>query len=599
MVESCTPHMQQPLDPAEAYRLALAAHQAGQWQQAESAYLQLLERQPRHPIAATLLGTLYMQFGVATQAKLWFLKALEINPGQPDVLNNLGNLLRAENHYDEALDCYTRSIALNGNYLEARINRSVLLRDIGRLDEALADCRHALTIQPGSAGGHTIHAAILSNMGDQAAALKAVRHAIALNPNDPLAHNILGNVLCAQKSFTAALESYAEAIRLNPGYAEAYNNQATVLRELQRHEESLQSYDHALALAPEYADACYNKGIVLDTLARFDEALESYNRAISLNPNHGGAHWNKAQIKLLKGEWEEGWPLYEWRWHYKDLGLVNPFPPATHWDGLQPLQGKTLLLHTEQGLGDAILFARYIPLMIAQGVRVILKTSGALKKLMCSLPCPLQVVADNEPLPAYDFHYPLMSLPLVFGTRPSSIPVNIPYFSVPETTCRAWKDQLSKAPRPKIGIIWNGSTANPNDHNRSTTLQTIAPLLKQDYAFYCLQKEIRPEDQAMLHHFPQLQVYPLDDLIDTAALIQQMDLVISVCTSVAHLAGALGKPVWIMLTANADWRWLQNRTDSPWYPSAKLFRQQTTGHWDQVVEPVIQALNSTFPLQPT
>jgi hypothetical protein len=549
----------------ECYRRALVAHQAKQWEEAEAAYLELLTHNPKHPNAAVLLGTLYLQLNMPAPAAEWLSKAAAINPRQHDVWSNLANTLFGLGRIEDALTSYNQAIALKPEHVDGYINR--------------ANTHHTLR--------------------NFAAAQADAAHAIQLQPDNAVAHNMHGNALLGLKFYEEALANYVHAIKLKPDFADAFNNRATALRYLQRLDQALESYNQSLSLKPDFADGYFNRGMVFEELGRFDEALQDYDRALELQPQHLGVQWNKACIKLLKGEWEQGWQLYESRWKNAALGLHDPYPAEKRWEGKSSLQGKTILIHTEQGMGDTIQFGRYIPLLVAQGAHVALVVTPALKGLMSTLPCEVSLYSDGETLPEYDVHYPLLSLPLVLHTTPANIPNQVPYLNVTPAKRGEWKVKAGVSAKPKIGLIWNGAAINPNDRHRSMPLEVLAPLLAEDYTFHCLQKEIRPQDQAVLDKFPQLHMHELSDFTDTAALIEQMDLVISVCTSVGHLAGALNKPLWVMLTKHADWRWLEQRSDCPWYPSARLFRQQTNDDWSDVVNQIIATLPSTFPAHTT
>ncbi|HEY7985582.1 MAG TPA: tetratricopeptide repeat protein [Methylophilaceae bacterium] len=549
----------------ECYRRALTAHQASQWQQAESAYLELLAHNPQHPNASSLLGTLYLQLNMHAPAAEWLAKAAAINPRQHDVWSNLANALLALSRFKDALTAYNQAIALKPDHADGYINR--------------ANVHHELL--------------------DFSASLADAEHAIRLEPDNAVAHNLHGNALLGLKRNEEAIASYDTAIRLKPDFSDAFNNRANALRYLQRPDQALESYNQSLNLKPDFVDGYFNRGMVFEDLGRFDDALTDYEHVLSFQPQHAGVHWNKSAIKLLKGEWEEGWKLYETRWTNSALGLHDPYPAEKRWDGKQSLLGKTILIHTEQGMGDTIQFCRYVPLLVAQGAQVALIVAPALKELISTLPCAVSLISNGEMLPAYDFHYPLLSLPFALNTTLASIPDHVPYLSVTPAKGYEWKAKVGISSRPKIGVIWNGAAINPNDRHRSMPLEALAPLLAEDYTFHCLQKEIRQQDQAILQRFPQLQLHELSDFTDTAALIEQMDLVISVCTSVGHLTGALNKPLWVMLTKYADWRWLEHRADCPWYPSARLFRQQTQDDWSDVVNQIITTLHSTFPAPTT
>jgi tetratricopeptide (TPR) repeat protein len=364
---------------------------------------------------------------------------------------------------------------------------------------------------------------------------------------------------------------------------------------LQRYEEALASYDRAITLWPDHADAHNNRGQVLRELERYDEALASYDRALALRPKHVMAHCNAAALRLLTGDFERGWAHSEWRWLKKSVMPTQRNFSQPAWNGRDPIAGKTILIHSEQGLGDTIQFCRYVPLLAARGAQVIFEVQKPLQTLMASLGGAAQVVPKGGPLPACDLHCPLVSLPLAFGTRLETIPSATGYLSAPAQHVTTWQSRLEGKPHPRIGLVWSGNPGHERDRERSIGLRTFVPLLDafgDDVTFFSLQKDVRAADDALLKERADILDYgnALEDFSDTAALISHLDLVISVDTSIAHLAGALGKPAWILLTYFPDWRWLLGRDDSPWYPTARLFRQDESRAWDGVMARVRHAL---------
>ncbi|HTP94170.1 MAG TPA: tetratricopeptide repeat-containing glycosyltransferase family protein, partial [Xanthobacteraceae bacterium] len=387
-------------------------------------------------------------------------------------------------------------------------------------------------------------------------------------------------------------ESFDRAVALRPGYAEALSNRGLTLHALDRFEEALASFDRALTLRPDYAQAFFNRGATLQELKRFEEALASYDRALMLQPDYAEAHWNEALLRLLTGDFARGWRQYEWRWKNQSLALPQRNVPQPLWLGTESAIDKTILLHSEQGFGDTIQFCRYVPLVAARGARVILEVETPLLELMTSLAGATQVLAKGDPLPAFDVHCPLLSLPLAFATRHGTIPSLTPYLSAPAQAVQDWRARLGPKTRLRIGLAWSGRPTHKNDQNRSIALRALMPLLDLDATFVSLQKDVRADDATMLQERGDLFHFgdALRNFADTAALISNLDLVISVDTSVAHLAGALAKPVWVLLPFVPDWRWLLDRDDSPWYPTARLFRQDDARTWDTVVPRVHRAL---------
>ncbi len=386
--------------------------------------------------------------------------------------------------------------------------------------------------------------------------------------------------------FEEALKFITAAVIVRPDDFAIHYNQGVALQELKRHAEALGSYDNVLTLNPNLAEAHVNRGNVLQELQRYEEALVSYDNALALQPDNAKANKNKGIIKLLLGEYLEGWPLYEWRWKDDQKDAVRNFKQPL-WLGEQSISGMTILLHAEQGLGDTLHMVRYVPIVAALGAKVILEAPTALVSLLTTLKGVATIVAKGDALP-FDCHCPLMSLPLALKTRVDSIPAPIPYLAADPQKHRAWRERLGTKTRPRIGLAWSGNPQHKNDRNRSIGLHLLGPLLREDCEYHSLQKEVRIEDKPALAGFTQIQAHEnaLTDFSDTAALIGELDLVISVDSAVAHLAGALGKAVWILLPYNADFRWLTARSDSPWYPTARLFRQPSIGEWEGVIKEI-------------
>ena len=390
-----------------------------------------------------------------------------------------------------------------------------------------------------------------------------------------------------------SVELATRALRLDPRHVDALCNRGAALRNLGRVQEALADYDRALALSPGHGPAHLNRGVALAALNRHEEAHAAYDRALQLNPNDERARFNRALARLVRGDLAGGFADFEARWTGSDT-QAGPRPfAAPQWSGREPISGKTLLLHTEQGLGDAIQFSRYVPQVGAEGATIVLEAHAGLAPLLAQLPGVARTVVRGEPLPPFDLHCPLMSLALAFGTTLETIPHAVPYLRAPEAHLERWRSRLGPRTRPRVGLAWSGSTTLKNDRNRSIPLAQLAPLRAGPFDFYALQKDIRAADAEALASGPALPAFAdeLEDFRDTAALIQEMDLVISVDTAVAHLAGAMAKPVWLLLPWSPDWRWLLERTDSPWYPTARLWRQPQPGDWASVVEGAARELN--------
>jgi Flp pilus assembly protein TadD len=412
------------------------------------------------------------------------------------------------------------------------------------------------------------------------------QHSSAFPTTDAAQFQLLPKALALHEAgnLNDAETIYRTMLASNPKNEHALVLLGTIYAQRGNAEEALRLMDSAIAINPNNAAAYYNRGRAFHAMGRYNDALESYDRAIILKSDYVDPYYNKGLIKLLLGEYEQGWKLYEWRWkhvaQFKPRVLPNPL-----WLGEKPIAGKTIFLHAEQALGDTIQFCRYLPMLEAMGPKVIFEVHPSLLGLLSTLKGSFHLLAQGNPLPEFDFQCPLMSLPLAFKTSLNTIPASIPYLRADSEKRNTWKERLGEKVNPRIGLVWSGATYHKNDHNRSIALSLFAPLLHSQCDFHSIQKEYRPNDPAVLAaNRVTSHAKALNDFTDTAALISEMDLIISVDTSVVHLAGALGKPVWILLPFVPDFRWLTGRKDSPWYPTARLFRQTTIGNWTNVLE---------------
>jgi tetratricopeptide (TPR) repeat protein len=527
----------------------IALFQQGRFAEAETIFREILRTQASHFDALHLLGVIALQTNRAERAMPLIEQAIKLNPWVASVHCDLGMALQALHRHEEALASYDRAIALQPDIPETHNNRGNLLRVLRRHEEALACFDQAITLRPDYA----------------------------------VAYRNRGIVLRELHRYADALASYDKAVALRPDFAEAHRNRGLVLRDLDRLEEALASYDRAIAAWPEHAAAHGNRSVVLQDVGRHRDALDGYAKAIALRPYDPDENWNHGLCLLLLGEFERGWRQYEWRKRRNPPVVSAPYrQPA--WSGGRSAAGKTLFLYWEQGFGDTIQFYRYVRLVRALGATVVLSVQDALLRLIRHAQPDLEVIGETQVPAAFDYHCPLMSLPLAIETRLGSIPTAPRYLWAEEQLKLHWQARLPDRTRPKVGIAWSGSREH-DIRNRSMDLRTFLPLLSDDVEWINLQKEIVADETDALRtdgriaHFGEA----LTDFSETAALLDLMDLVITVDTSVAHLAGAMGKPVWIMLPYNADWRWLLDRSDSPWYPSARLFRQSAIGDWDGVV----------------
>jgi tetratricopeptide (TPR) repeat protein len=600
---------------------ALGHQQRGQLARAEDLYRQVLDVQPDNFDALHLYGVLKHQSGQPLEALKLIGEALRHNARAATAHANYASVLAALDRHQDALEACDRALALKPDYAEALLNRGNALAALGRADEALQSFEQAIKLRPGYAPALINSAQLLQRFGRRREAIVNFDRAFAVHQPDADALVARGNTHYEMGSFAAALADYDRALKLRPDAAPLYNNRGNALRELGRHEEALPAFDRAIALKPDYAhaysnrgnaqvelnrqalgladydraleldpdfaDALVNRGNALHDLGRFPEALANFNSAIALAPELAEAYWNRALTYLMLGDFEHGLPDYEWRWRRKNTDMAPRDFAQPQWRG-EELGGRTILLHAEQGFGDSIQFIRYLPSVVAKGGRVLLEIPDDLRQLIGPCEGVAAVLRRGEMLPPFDTHCPLMSLPFALGTRLATIPAPVPYLHASPARLDKMRARLAGTKGPRVGLVWSGKPTHKNDHNRSIPLAEFAPILAQPgVQFVGLQKEYRERDRATLAKTPLLRLDAgLADFADTAAAIDALDLVIAVDTAVAHLAGAMGKPLWLLLPAAGDWRWMVDRKDSPWYPTARLFRQPQIGDWASVMTQV-------------
>jgi tetratricopeptide (TPR) repeat protein len=565
---------------------AIALHQKGQLPQAQALYEKILRLQPKHFDVFHLLGVIAYQTGNPRRAVDLIGNAIALNPSNPAFYSNRGAALHELRELDAAVASYDAAIALKADYAEAYYNRGNALRELKRLDAAIANYDKAIALKPDYVEAHCNRGIALHGLKQFDDAIASYAKALALKPDYADAYYNRGNALHELKQLDAALASYDKAVALKPDLAEAYSNRGILLQELKQLDAAIASYDKAIALQTDFAEAYSHRGNAFTELRQADAALASFDMALALKPDHAEAHWNKSWALLLFGHLDSGWQEYEWRWKNDALESIHRHFPQPLWLGRQPLANKSILLHSEQGFGDTIQFCRYAKLVADLGARVILEVEQPLVRLLANLQGVGRAVTKGDALPAFDYQTPLLSLPLAFRTTLDTIPATTGYLRADRRKTAQWQSRLGEKTKPRIGLVWNGSAGHKNDRNRSILLSHLIQYLPADLQYVSLQKEIRTVDQPTIESNPQLITFANDliDFSDTAALCKLMDVVISVDTSVAHLAGALGKPTWVLLPFTPDWRWLLDRTDSPWYPSAKLYRQGKIGDWDGVLE---------------
>ncbi|MDR3415310.1 MAG: tetratricopeptide repeat-containing glycosyltransferase family protein [Nevskia sp.] len=508
-----------------------------------------------------------------------------------------------------ALDCFSRILEADPRHLNALHNRGVLLGRANRIEEALQCFAEILALDPGNVSALVNSGIGLAHLGCNTAALERFTTATVTDPGHMEAWMHRGQILARLRRPAEAAECYASVLRLDPRHIGAQLDLAQVLQVLGRPVEALMCFGDALNNLHRFPQAleCYDRlqaerprdpfvlvgrAAALAGLDRLDDALECLRQALRIHPDLPIAINNRSFIHLAQGRLPEGFRGQEVRWKlppYKDRRLNTPAPP---WLGGEPLSGRTILLHHEQGMGDTLQFVRYAPLLAQRGAKVVLRAPAALIELLRTVEGVAEVVGDDAPLPAHDVHCPIMSLPMAFGTTLQTIPAGTPYLHADPARVRLWSERLGAASRLRVGLVWAGHRVAPINYSRDIPLTALRPLLALNAEFVSLQKDVAPEDAAELSSLPVARLgESVADFADTAALIANMDLVIAAETSTVHLAGALGKPVWVMNCYAPCWRWLRGRTDSPWYPTARLFKQTSFDDWASVVDQVRSALS--------
>lgn len=539
------------MSPEELLKQAQLLQKTGRLQEATIAFEKLKSLYPKFPPILNDLAILYLQQGKFNEGRQLLEKSLQLDPKQPMAFYNLGKAYQNQGKFNEASNAFKQVTKLQPQFADAHFCRGICLHFLERFTEAII----------------------------------CFDDVIRLHPNTVHAHNAKGISLYHSGNYIDALDTLQEALSLNQQSTEIYNNLGLAYHKLNQFDAALENYNLALTINPNYADAYSNRGLTYQALKNTTEALKDYDKCLQIEPNHPDAHWNKALIKIQLGEYHEGWALYEWRWQSFSKKWARHYQQPL-WLGESSIRDKTILIYPEQGYGDFIQFCRYIPMLLELGAKVILETPAPLMALATNaFRGDIQLIESGKTLPKFDIQCPIMSLPLAFKTTLENIPSTFPYLKPEPNKVQLWQEKLGKKTKPRVGLVWSGSTWHKNDHNRSIKFQTLLPLLELPFEFHSLQKEIQVQDQAIFNKSSiQNHQQDLKDFADTSALIDQMDVMISVDTAVAHLTGALDKKLFLLLPSNPDYRWMLDRKGSPWYPSAQLLRQSVIGDWAQVIE---------------
>ena len=556
---------------------------------------QVLRAQPDHVGAMVNRGFALRSLERHAEALAGFDRALALQPTLLEALHGRGHALAALQRPEEALQGYDKALAVAPDMVDALVGKGNVLISLDRRDAALAcfdralgiisDPRQTRVSDETRVHVHFFRGDALRLLERRDEALESYDRALAIRPGDPDALIGRGRVLLGLRAFEEALACYDQVIAVRDDDERAHDHRSRALRELGRYQEALEAAERSLQVKPGNTGGLNSRANVVRMLGRTAAAEVDYRQAISAATEPGPLRFNLAVCLLLAGDFARGWPEYEYRWTLETLGRRKPRFHQPMWTGREDIAGRRILLHAEQGLGDTIQFCRYAQLVAARGATVILGAQPELRPLLAGLPGVADVVDRTEAPLIFEYYCPLLSLPLAFGTVLETVPAEVPYLTVPVGHQVTWRARLGARAGPRIGIAWSGNKDHLNDHNRSIPLHMLQPLLSLGLKPYCLQRDLRPEDVTAFALAGNIRFFGPDlrDFADTAALIQQMDLIITVDTAVAHLAGALGKTVWLLLPFAPDWRWMLNTDRSPWYPTMRLFRQAVPLDWEPVI----------------
>jgi tetratricopeptide (TPR) repeat protein len=625
----------------ETVQIAASHYEAGRLQQAEQLCLHVLQIDPEQAAAMLLLGVIAATSGQHALACNYFRRVAQLRPSDAVAHNNLGGALFHLGHLREAAAAYEQAIHLQPSYAEARYNLRITLMEQGKAlaaqgqwEQAASFFRQAVPLQPDAEDAHNALGVALLHQQNLKEAIACLEQAVRCDPNSAWAWSNLGLAYHGAGRLQEAVASSQEALRRQPDLVAAFCNMGLAYLSLEKIEEAVAANQEAICLQPDCAQAHYNLGLALkrsNRLAeaaqafqqaihfgivaeayndlgltrrmqgRYEEALAGFDEALRRRPDFVDAHLCKASTLLLIGDFIGGWPEYEWRTRWSGFGApYYAASPQPTWDG-SPLNGRTILLRAEQGFGDTIQFVRYAGLVQQRGGRVLVEVQPRLRSLVATCPSIEQVVCRCDPLPPFDVQALLLSLPSIFGTTLETIPSAVPYLAADPTLVEHWRHELGTVPGFKVGIVWQGQPATIMDWLRSVPLQQFAPLAGiEGVQLISLQVGAGCEQLSKIP-FAVTDLgsrFNSDSFADVAAAIKNLDLLITVDTAVAHLAGALGAPVWVAIGFSPDWRWLLGRGDSPWYPTIRLFRQLEPGQWGPVFQRMAAELRNLIANRP-
>jgi tetratricopeptide (TPR) repeat protein len=571
-----------PDDAGLHNKLGVALGELSRFGEAEAAYRRALALDAHLTHACFNLAVALAEQGRLAEAEEAYRAVIAREPGYHGAWLNLGNVLADQNRFGDAADAYRRAMEVEPDDVGLICNLGATLYRQGLLEEAIAEYRRAVALAPDNVAALRLLGLVLHEARHLGEAAEVYRQTFARDPADHIVATNLGACLSDLGELDDAVAACEQALLLKLDHAPAYTNLGIIFEKQQRVADAVAAHRCAVAADPSYAKGHANLAVALRNAGELDEALAVSARAVALDPEQPLAQYNHAHFLLMNGHFAEGFEAYRWRRKCKTLSDGDPFFSEPEWQG-EPLDGRTLLLFAEYGLGDALHFVRYLPMVTGKGGRIILQVQPALASLLQQLP-DVTVIPRGVALPPFDLQMPLMSLPRLFGTTLDNLPADIPYLHADPEKLSRWKAVLGRETRLKVGVVWAGNPKHKGDRQRSLSAEALLPrLIMPDVQLYSLQKEPRAEDSAVLEALrgEVIDLAPaLGDFADTAAAVATLDLVIAVDTSVAHLAGALGRPVWMLTPYALDWRWLRDREDSPWYPTMRLFRQRAPRQWD-------------------
>ena len=570
--------------------------QRGQQELALASFDRAIRANSVHFDALQLRGIVALQRGEVGTAISFLERAATVNPSDAGVRSNLGLALNGAGRSQEAIASFQEAIRLQPDFIGAYINSSLTKAGLGQFDAAEADLMRIDSIAPQSADVKSALGDLYQQRGQHLEARRNYLAAIAINPRRLGTRINLSQTLIELGEFPAALEQSDAAIALEASSFEAHLNRALSLFKLGRFQESLESSKSAIKIRPDSSLAHANYGATLEETLQLPAAMTAYQTALELDPTNASVHVNKGILLLLTGELSEGWREYDWRWKDPNWLKDKPRFSQPRWTGQLPISGKSILVHNDQGLGDVMQLSRYIPMLRAAGAHVTLEVPEPLVGLLTRTSLGATCLPVGQQRPAFDLHTTFSDLPLAFDTSLTTIPQPT-RFAVNPSLVSSWSDRLGPKTSPRVGLVWKGNPKHRNDRNRSIPLELLLPALTGMIEVICLQNELSESDRELLSS--QLHIRDvsagLTDFEETAALCILMDVVLTVDTSVAHLAGSMGKPTWVLLPYLPDWRWLLGATSTPWYESMTLLRQPNPGDWQSVLQDVSTRLRSLGP----